>query len=55
MTCTCGRLFRCLAIIRGRKVWYWCPECDAHGSGCTNRNHATFIPGSGKRWDPCTY
>ena len=37
--CSCGLRFTSNAVIAGRCVWYWCPACDGHGTGCADRNH----------------
>ena len=54
VTCRCGRPFERWVTLQGRKVWYWCKECDAHGSGCISREHILFVPGQ-QYWQPCTY
>jgi len=35
----CGMAWRRQTHISGRKVRYWCDRCDAHGTGCQNREH----------------
>jgi hypothetical protein len=35
----CGAAFERRVAQLGRKVWYFCPNCDAHGTGCVDRDH----------------
>lgn len=37
--CSCGTPFTKWKAVGNRIVWWYCPRCDAHGSGCINHNH----------------
>lgn len=38
--CRCGLPLTYLAVTKDEKgLAFWCRNCDAHGTGCKDRNH----------------